>query len=126
MWRAAASRSRQDDATVTPAETAAHDLFERDVASAAVRRRELGNGPHHGCRAAGVQSYFLRPGRRSQRRLESRGDKATRSPAAVFGREDRLDPQPFEQIDVGEIGALPGAVEEPCSRSAGPQRFRRA
>src|SRR4029079_6836810 len=88
MWRAAASRSRQDDATVTPAETAAHDLFERDVASAAVCRCELGNGPHHGCRAARVQSYFLRPGRRSQRRLESRGDKSTRSPAAVFRCED--------------------------------------
>jgi hypothetical protein len=88
-----------------------------------VCRRQLGDRPHHGRRAAGIQPHLLCSRCRPQSSLESRSHEAAGSSTAIFGCENRFDTQPFEQIDVRQIGTLSGAVEKACLRSTRSKRL---
>src|SRR5262245_36178090 len=98
VWLAARALTREDDAAVAPAETAPHDLFERNVARAAVRRGQLGARAHHRRRAAHEQLYRLTERSRGEGRLERYGHSPVHAAAAIFGRQDDIHAERFEQL----------------------------
>src|SRR6185503_4839883 len=79
----------QHHAAVAPAETAAHHLFERDIARPAMRGGKLGHGAHHRCRSADIQPHVAGARQPAKRRGERRRDETSGAAAAVFRGEHR-------------------------------------
>src|SRR4051812_1791021 len=101
--RWSATGSRQHDAAVAAAKTAAHDLLERYVAASSIGPGQLCDGAHHRRRTAGVDTHVGATRRGTQGRFERRRHVAVGAAAAVLGCEYRLDVQSFEEFDVRQL-----------------------
>src|SRR3954469_16339748 len=118
MWLPAVGAARQHHAAVAAAEAAAHDLFERDVAGAAVCLRELGAGAHHWRRSADVKLHRIAQRPLLECGTERHGDAPANPAAAVFAAEHDIYVERLEQLDAVELFRAPRAVEERAARSA--------
>src|SRR5437588_4257214 len=106
----AAVVAHRHDATVTAAETAAHDAFDRNLTRTAVPFCDLCRGRQHALGSAGIKHHRACPAR-AERAIERLHDASSLACRAVFRREDQLDAAPPKKIKVEELGRATCAVE---------------
>ena len=87
------------------------------AAASAATARIIGVGPQTYSRT----SLRARHGR--QRRVERCGDVPACAAAPVFGGQHDVDAEPFEQLDVVQLGGAARAVEQRVRRAARLQRL---
>src|SRR5262245_16608282 len=111
-----------DDAAVAAAKAAAHDPLDRYLARAPVPGRRFGNGGEHSLRTAGV--HHDRPSSvvLAEEAVERPDHPASLADTAVFRRQYELHFEPAEEVEIEELVAGSGTVEQGRSDAARSKR----